>query len=79
MARLKKQKLLFGLAIFFERKIIRKVKIEYVDIDRLKEWGNNPRINDEASKTVKINQILWFYKSDNYHSRWSDPNRAHQI
>ena len=58
MARLKKQKLLFGLAIFFERKIMGKVKIEYVDIDRLKEWENNPRIIDEDPKTVKINQIL---------------------
>lgn len=38
---------------------MRKVKIEYVDIDRLKEWGNNPRINDEASK--KLSKLIKYY------------------
>ena len=38
---------------------MRKVKIEYVDIDILKEWGNNPRINDEASK--KLSKLIKNY------------------
>ncbi len=38
---------------------MRKVKIEYVDIDRLKEWENNPRINDEASK--KLSKLIKYY------------------
>lgn len=31
---------------------MRKLKIEYVDINKLKEWKDNPRINDEASKRL---------------------------
>jgi ParB-like chromosome segregation protein Spo0J len=38
---------------------MRKVKIEYVDMDRLKEWENNPRINDEASK--KLSKLIKYY------------------
>jgi len=38
---------------------MRKVKIEYVDIDRLKMWENNPRINDEASK--KLSKLIKNY------------------
>jgi len=38
---------------------VRKVKIEYVDIDRSKEWENNPRINDEASK--KLSKLIKYY------------------
>jgi len=38
---------------------MRKIKIEYVDIDRLKEWENNPRINDEASK--KLSKLIKYY------------------
>jgi ParB-like chromosome segregation protein Spo0J len=38
---------------------MRKVKVEYVDIDRLKEWENNPRINDEASK--KLSKLIKYY------------------
>jgi ParB-like chromosome segregation protein Spo0J len=38
---------------------VRKVKIEYIDINRLKEWENNPRINDEASK--KLSKLIKYY------------------
>jgi ParB-like chromosome segregation protein Spo0J len=38
---------------------MRKVKIEYIDIDRLREWENNPRINDEASK--KLSKLIKYY------------------
>lgn len=38
---------------------MRKLKIEYVDIDRLKEWERNPRINDEASK--KLSKLIKNY------------------
>jgi DNA modification methylase len=38
---------------------MRKIKIEYVDIDRLKMWENNPRINDEASK--KLSKLIEYY------------------
>jgi len=38
---------------------MRKVKIEYVDIDRLKMWENNPRINDEASK--RLSKLIKYY------------------
>jgi hypothetical protein len=40
-------------------KIMRKVKIKYIDIDRLREWENNPRINDEASK--KLSKLIKHY------------------
>lgn len=38
---------------------MRKVKVEYVDIDILREWENNPRINDEASK--KLSKLIKYY------------------
>jgi len=38
---------------------MRKVKIKYIDIDRLREWENNPRINDEASK--KLSKLIKHY------------------
>ena len=38
---------------------MRKVKIEYVDIGKLKMWENNPRINDEASK--KLSKLIKHY------------------
>lgn len=38
---------------------MRKIKVEYVDIDRLKEWEKNPRINDEASK--KLSKLIKYY------------------
>jgi len=38
---------------------MRKLKIEYIDIDRLKEWEKNPRINDEASK--KLSKLIKNY------------------
>lgn len=38
---------------------MKKLKIEYVDIDRLKEWEKNPRINDEASK--KLSKLIKYY------------------
>ena len=38
---------------------MRRVKIEYVEIDKLKEWENNPRINDEASK--KLSKLIKYY------------------
>jgi len=38
---------------------MRKIKVKYVDIDKLKEWENNPRINDEASK--KLSKLIKYY------------------
>ncbi len=38
---------------------MRKVKIEYVNIGSLKEWKNNSRINDEASK--KLSKLIKNY------------------
>lgn len=38
---------------------MRKVKIEYVYINRLKEWENNPRINDEVSK--RLSKLIKYY------------------
>jgi ParB-like chromosome segregation protein Spo0J len=38
---------------------MRKVKIKDIDIDRLREWENNPRINDEASK--KLSKLIKHY------------------
>lgn len=38
---------------------MRKVKVEYVDINRLKMWEKNPRINDEASK--RLSKLIKYY------------------
>lgn len=38
---------------------MRKIKIEYVDTDRLRGWKKNPQINDEASK--KLSKLIKYY------------------